>query len=234
MKNILSIFLMGITLTTTAQKDKMRPLITHSIGGSFQEFEGLNARLVNYTAFEPLKEYGGTLGLGWIKNYKGVIASGNVNLGSTMSGDRDKKSSAMRFYAFTFDLGYDVLKSDRLMLYPFVGVGYQKYQAVFYRDNTSVPFDSVLNSPATRNSISSVKFNNPFLVYRAGIGFSIRSPRHESKSIGIVAGYTGSFKEHAWRSNEDQLLSNAPIDKVSQFFVSLVLTSSPMFMKDHK
>ena len=206
------------------------PLITHSIGGSFQQFDGLNSRVAGYPQYKTLKDDGGTLGLGWIKNCKGLITSGNLNLGSTMSGDRDKRSSTVHNYGLSLDLGYDVLKNERIMLYPYAGIGFQKYQAIFYKDNSTVNFNDVLQDPLVRNSISSVKFNNSFLVYRLGAGVLFQSAKDASKSIGIVGGYAGSFKDRTWKSNEDQVLANAPIDKISQFFVSIVLTSSPMFM----
>ena len=232
MKATMSIFLLCIALSSVAQIDKKNmPRATFTVGGSFQQFDGLNSRVANFPQFKTLQDHGGTLGVGWIKDCKRLITSGNFTLGSSMSGDRDKKSSTLHYYSLTADIGYDVLKSQKIMLYPFGGVGYQKYQAIFYRDNSIVSFDEVLQSPTVRNSISSVKFNNPFLVYRAGLGISFQSPKDPSKSIGIKAGYAGSFKDHAWKSNEDQTLANAPIDKVSQFFVGLVLTSSPMHMK---
>jgi hypothetical protein len=121
------------------------------------------------------------------------------------------------------------VKDERITFYPFAGLGAQKYQALFYRDNSSINFDDVLASPAVQNSISSVKFNNGFLVYRLGFGFSLKSPKYPA-SIGVQAGYTGSFKKNAWRSNEGQTLRNAPEDRISQFYISLVLTNKPWMM----
>lgn len=234
MKIIISFFLLGFALSTNAQHNKkaqFQPLITHSIGGSFQQFDGLNSRVSTFPQYNQLKDYTPTLGLGWLKERKRFISGGNVSLGSSMSGDRDKKSSTIRYIAINADLGYDLLKSEKLMLYPLAGIGCQKYQAIFYKDNSAVAFNEVLQSTAVKNSISSVKFNNSFLIYRLGLGFSVQCPKHPSQSIGIQAGYSGSFKKHAWRSNENQLLGNAPEDKISQFFVGIVLTSKPMLMK---
>lgn len=233
MKIIISLFLLGMVLSSNAQDEKKTrvPQITHSIGGSFQQFDGLNSRVANFPKYKKLQDHGGTLGLGWIKERNQLLAIGTFTLGSTMSGDRDKKSSTLHYYGLTADIGYDVIKSERVMLYPLAGLGYQRYQAIFYKENSTIDFDDVLQSPVVRNSISSVKFNNSFLVYRLGFGVLLRSPKDPSKSIGIQAGYAGSFKDRAWKSNEDQTLDNAPVDKINQFFVGLVLTSKPMFMK---
>lgn len=207
------------------------PSITRSIGGSFQQFDGLNSRVANLPQYEQLKDYAATLGLGWFKEKNQLISNMGISIGSTMSGHRDEKSSTIRFIGFNADIGYDVLKNEKITLYPLVGLGFQKYQAKFYKDNSQVDFDDVLESPAVQNSIQSVKFNNSFFVYRAGLGVAFKSPKYPSNSIGLQAGYTGSFRKNEWRSNEDQTLNNAPSDRIGQIFVSLVLTSKPWMMK---
>jgi len=234
MKVIISILLLGISLSSNAQhgkKDKFLPLITRSVGGSFQQFDGLNSRVANLPQYKQLKDHAATLGLGWLKERNRIISGGGITIGSSMSGERDKKSSTIRYIGFNADLGYDLLKTEKIMLYPLAGLGFQKYQAIFYKDNSAVDFNDVLQSPAVQNSISSVKFNNSFLVYRLGFGISVKSSKYPSNSIGIQAGYTSSFKKHAWRSNENQVLGNAPEDKISQFYIGLVLTCKPWLMK---
>jgi len=234
MKTIISILLTAFVLSSQAQEHKMKdfiPAITRSIGGSFQQFDGLNSRIANVPQYEQLKDYSATLGLGWFKEKNQFISNMGLSIGSTMSGHRDEKSSTVRFINVNADIGYDVLKNDKVMLYPLAGLGFQKYQAKFYRDNTGVDFDDVLSTPAVRNSIQPVKFNNGFFVYRLGFGVALKSPKYPSSSIGLQAGYTGSFRKNEWRSNEDQALNNAPTDRISQFFVSLVLISKPWMMK---
>lgn len=234
MKTIIVLALVGFAISCDAQEYKKKdflPAITRSIGGSFQQFDGLNSRVANLPQYEQLKDYSATLGLGWFKEKNQFISNMGVSIGSTMSGHRDEKSSTVRFINVNADIGYDVLKSDKVMLYPLAGLGFQKYQAIFYKDNSNVDFDDVLESPAVQNSIQPVKFKNGFFVYRAGIGVALKSPKYPSSSIGLQAGYTGSFRKNEWRSNEDQVLNNAPEDRISQFFVSLVLISKPWMMK---
>jgi hypothetical protein len=237
MKLITCLLLLGISLSSIAQHHKEHdkkhdflPLITRSLGGSFQQFNSLNGRVAGLTQYKQLKDYTATLGLGWLKEQNRFISGAGITIGSSMSGDRDKKSSTIRYIGFNADLGYDLLKSEKIMLYPLAGLGLQKYQAIFFRDNSTVDFNNVLESPAVQNSISSIKFNNAFLVYRLGFGVSVKAPKYPSHSIGIQAGYTGSFKKHDWKSNENQVLNNSPEDRISQFYVSLVLTSKPWFM----
>ena len=233
MKVIISILLLGTALSANAQhhkKDKFMPMFTHSIGGSFQKFDGLNSRVAGLPQFKQLKDNTGTLGLGWLKEDKRVVTSGTINIGSSMSGHHDEKSSTIRYGTINLDLGYDLIKSERVMLYPFAGLGFQHYQAIFFKDNSGVAFDDVLQSATVKNNISSVRFNNSFFVYRLGLGFAVQSPKCPGSSIGLQAGFAGSFKNHAWKSNENQTLSNAPVDKINQFFAGIVFTSTPRFM----
>ena len=225
--------LLTITLSATAQnhkKDMVMPMSTLNIGGSFQKFDGLNSRVTGLPQFKSLKDNTVTLGLGWLKEEKKIVSSGNITVGSSISGDRDKKSSTIRYGTINLDLGYDLIKSEKIMLYPFAGLGYQRYQAIFFKDNTGVAFNDVLQSATVKNTISSVRFNNSFFVYRLGLGFAVSSAKCPGSSIGFQAGYAGSFKSRAWRSNENQTLGNAPVDKINQFFGSLVFISTPKFM----
>lgn len=234
MKFIISFFLLGMALSSNAQHSnsgKPMPSFTHGFGGSYQQFSGLNGRVANLSQFKQLKNYTATLGMGWLKEHKRVISAGNITLGSSMSGNRDEKSSTIRYAAISMDHGYDVIKSEKIMLYPFAGLGFQHYQAIFFKDNSGVAFDNVLQSSELKNSIGSVRFNNSFLVYRAGLGFAVQAPKCPGTSIGLQAGFTGSFKNHAWKSNENQTLGNAPVDKINQAFASIVFITTPKFMK---
>ena len=242
MKIVIFSFLMAIVLPSFAQQENDRfmhnktkmarylPSVTRSLGGSFQQFGELNARVANLPQYEHLKGYTPTLGLGWMKEKNRIISDMGLTLGSSMSRHRNEKSSTIRYIGFNANAGYDVLKNEKITLYPLAGIGFQAYQAIFYKDNSDVDFNDILSSPAIQNSTNPVKFNNRFWVYRAGAGVSFTSPKYPSSSIGLQAGYTGSFQKSAWRSKENQSLRNAPKDRISQFYISLILTSKPWMM----
>jgi len=213
--------------------EKYLPSLTRSIGVSFQQFDKLNGRVANLPQYASLKGYTATLGLGMMHEMNRVVSEMNINIGSSLSAHRDKKSSAVHAIGFNANMGYDVLNKRTVTLYPFVGLGYQMYQAVFYRDNTSVDFDDVLGTPGMQEAIGPKKFNNDFFVYHAGIGVQLKSARYPSNAIGLQAGYTGSFSKNAWRSKAGQTLRNAPRDGVSQFYFSLILSSAPWQMMMH-
>ncbi len=243
MKLIISATLVCLSVSCFAQdtkkerkfdKEKMgkiMPSMTRTAGVSFQSFDGLNSRVAGLPQYTPIKDHAFTLGMGWMKEMNRVVSDVGINIGSSLTRERDEQSSTIRHIGFNANIGYDVLKSEKVTLYPLVGLGAQAYQAVFYKDNSAVDFDDVLGSPTLQNNISPVKFNNKFLVYRAGFGVAFKSPKHPGSSIGLQAGYTGSFKKHAWKSSANQSLGNAPEDRISQFYVSLVMASMPWMMK---
>jgi hypothetical protein len=235
MKNILFLFLLAISLSGLAQEDKAHfefPDIMRSAGASFQQFDGLNSRIANFPQYKQVRDQTGTLQLGWFKEMHQFITICGLTLGSSLSGDRDKKSSVIRYYGLNADFGYDLMKSEKIILYPLAGIGFQKYQARFFKDNSQVNFDDLLQSPAVQNNVRPLDLKNLFLTYRFGLGISVKPPKCPFlSSIGLQAGYTASFKSREWKSSDDQALLNAPEDKLGQYYVLLVLTSKPWFMK---
>lgn len=232
MKKIFLLLLSAICLNAYAQRKKdhknFTPMVVKSIGVTFQEFETLNNRIIGgFSDYNALKDHIWTISLGSMNVMQNFISVVNVTGGSSLSGDRDKKSSDIRILSADLDLGYDVLPADRIMLFPLIGIGAETYHAIFRRDNSNVDFDDVLEFPAVQNGIRSVKFTNSFITYRAGLGVAFKSARHPG-FIGIKAGYVGSFKDNkAWKSSEYQDLENSPQDNVSRFHVSLIFGGMP-------
>jgi len=221
----------AISLGSFAQKDKKHwekvPMFsTVIIGASYQKFEGLNSRIAASPQYKELRDYMGTITLGSMMKKNNFISGLSLTGGSSLSGDRDKRSSALQFLAGQFTIGYDFIPGDKFMLYPIAGLGFEGYQAKFYKDNSGVNFNDVLNSSGTQNNIRPVKFTNKFTTYNLGLGFTVKSPKCNN-SIGIQAGYTGSFKDKGWKSSDNQELANAPVDKLSRFQVGLIFTGMP-------
>ena len=233
MKIIRVILLLAICNPCLAQEDKsyhLMPAPSIVIGGSFQKFDNLNSRVANFPQYKQLPSAMGTIELGWLKEHHRFISGAGIFIGSSMSGNRNEKSSSLRSMGVHAEIGYNLLDSKKVILYPLAGIGYEKYQAKFFIDNSAVDFNNVLQSPAVQNSIDPVSFRNSFFTYRLGMGISFRSPKYPSNSIGLQAGYVGSFSSNSWKSNDGQDLMNAPSDKLSKIYVGLVLTFSPWGM----
>lgn len=235
MKTVISVMLLFASVSVFAQDDKMEkmsmdfPQMSRAAGVSFQKFSGLDSRIANFPQYKELKHATGVLQLGWFKERNQFISQLNIMGGSSMSGDRDKRSSTIRYLGAAADFGFDVIKSDKVALFPLVGIGYQAYQARFFRDNSAVNFDDVLQSTTVQNNIKPLNLRNGFVNYRFGLGIAATSAKHHC-SIGVQGIYTGGFSEHAWRSSDDQILANAPSDKLSQIYAGLVFTCQPFFM----
>lgn len=225
MKSISLVLLSFLSLSLRAQEKKQEkmsmPIMIRAIGVSFQGFDGLNSRVKGLPQYETLKDHMFTISLGSMQVRKNFISQLSLTGGSSLSGDRDKKSSALRSYGGSFALGYDVIPSDRIMLYPLAGIGAEAYHAIFYKDNSAVNFNDVLLSSTVQNDIRSVKFTNSFFTYNVGLGFALKSPKGPG-IIGLQAGYSGSFKDKTWKSSENQVLNNAPSDDLGRFNISLV------------
>lgn len=236
MKFIFLSILTLLSLTSMAQNDKKKQghsgsmATVHGIGISFQQFSGLNSRIAAFPQYKGLRDYMGTISLGSRKVNKNFISDFTITGANSMSGNRNKKSSNLRSLAAGLSLGYDVIPSEKIMLYPMVGIGAEGFQAKFYKDNSGVNFNDVLNSPGTQNAIRAVKFTNSFATYNLGLGFSFK-PEKRSSSIGIQASYTGSFNSRSWKSSDRQELANAPEDRLSRFQVGLVFSGMPGFHK---
>jgi len=230
MKITLLAFLTMLTLSINAQNDKKMKwqagnmTSIHGIGVSFQQFSGLNSRVAGNPQFKTLRDYMGTISLGSRMVNKNFISDLTITGANSMSGNRSKKSSTLRSLAAGISLGYDLIPSEKFMLYPMVGIGIEGFQAKFYRDRSAVNFNDVLNNTNTQNAISSVKFTNAFATYNLGGGFSVK-PAKCNGTIGIQASYTGSFSSQAWKSSERQELANAPEDRLSRFNVGLVFSN---------
>ncbi len=234
MKKILLVIFSGICLSSYAQKKKTRDsttmLMTNGIGVSFQQFNELNKRIASFPQYKGLRDQMWTLTLGSMNVRKRFVSGLNVTGGSSLSGDRGKRSSALRFLSGGLDLGYDLIPSDRIMLFPLVGFGAETYRAIFHKDNSAVDFNDVLGSPITQNNIRSVKFTNSYFTYRLGLGFALKSP-NSNGSVGIQLGYIGSFTENSWKGQENQVLSRSPEDRLGRFQVSLLFGNKSNMMR---
>lgn len=227
MKTIsLLIFLLSFSMLANAQaakKKNVKRTLYHSHGISFQRFDNLNKRVAANSQFESLKSSTGTFEFGVITERNKLITGLCVNAGSSLSGNRNKKSSAINYWGLASDAGYNLLKSNRLSLYPFAGIGYEKYKVIFNKDISSVPFDSVLQNVYIQQQVQNISFTNSFFIYRLGIGINVTSKKHLQNSVGLQVGYTGSFSAYEWKINKSQTLFNSPDDNLSKIFTSIII-----------
>ncbi|HTL09591.1 MAG TPA: hypothetical protein VL307_15070 [Chitinophagaceae bacterium] len=225
----------GAALTSFGQdnnKTDKFPDMSRAIGVSFQRFHGLDSRIAGFPQYKELPKATGVIQLGMFSDKKQFVNQVNLSAGSSLSGHRDKRSTNLRYLGAAIDFGYDFIKDERVALYPLVGIGYQRYQARFFRDNSGINFNDVVNSPTLQNNIKSLDLTNGFLNYRLGLGIAAKSVKYQC-SIGLQAMYVRSFNDHAWRTSQYQTLANAPEDYLSQIYAGLVFTCKPFAMFKH-
>ena len=217
------VFFSTIINAQSNTKTVVKRYLFHSHGISFQNFGHLNNRIKAYPQYEQLKNTTGTLQFGIFTVYKKIVIGYSGNFGSSLSGDKNKKSSSINFSGAAIDFGYNIIKTDRVSLFPFAGLGYEKFKASFNKDISTIAFDSVLASNNVRQSTQGLEFTNAFAVYRLGFAAFITSKKHPQNSFGLHLGYTGSFKEKDWKINNVQSLFNSPTDKLSKIFASIII-----------
>lgn len=238
MKTIMFIALSIFSLSAMAQEktdrkakwDKMKsykPIMTRGIGVSFQNFDDLNHRIAGFPQFDGLKNRIWTLSAGSMHVMDNFVSQMTITAGSSLTGNPKERSSALRTIGGGIDIGYDVIPSKTVMVYPLVGLGAETYHAIFYRDVNAVPFDAVANSTTVQNSIRKTKFVNSAFTYRLGMGFSVKSPKDDG-TIGVQLGYVSGFHDERWKSAEYQNLSNAPHDVIKRFSISLIFSGGKM------
>jgi hypothetical protein len=218
-------YFLFISFTSDAQKSKeiKARYFYHSHGISFQKFDNLNQRIAAFPQFKQPKNSTGILEFGTFAERKRLITGFSINGGSSLTGDREKKSTATSFFGLSTDVGYNVLKGSRVSLYPFAGLGYETYKVKLNRDVSSIPFDSVLLSNTFQQRAENLVFNNSFLLYRLGVGMFVTSKKHTQNSVGLQVGYTGGFTSQEWKINKSQILMNSPADKLSKISVSVLI-----------
>ena len=210
-----------LVVAQTGKNPRVIRYFFHSHGISFQNFPNLNARIQSFPQYADLKKTTGTLEFGVITKRNKTLILYNFITGSSLSGNKEKKSTATKFIGGSIDLGYNFLEKNNLSIYPFIGLGIVKYNVLLRKDNSSIPFDSVLQNSIVQQNVVPLTFNNNFLAYKTGIGINLKSAKHFRNSAGLQMGYSGSFNESKWKVNSTQILTNSPKDILSKFFLQI-------------
>ena len=212
------------TIKATAQtKTPVKRYLFHSHGISFQKFNNLNSRIKAFPQYEQLKNTTGTLQFGIFTEYDKITVGYSGNFGSSLGGDKNKKSSKLGFAGGSIDVCYNIARTNRFTLSPYIGLGYEQFKASFNKDISTIAFDSVLASNNIRQTTEQLIFKNAFVVYRFGFGTFVSSARNPQNSIGLQIGYSGSFGEKDWKINSTQTLLNSPKDKLSKIAASILI-----------
>ncbi len=194
------------------------------IGGGHQTFTNLNKRIATMPQYEQVKGPQFNVALGMLNEEGRFLSDFSLNLASMLKGNDEKKSSTSSVFNFNINFGYNLLPaSKKIRLYPTAGVGFEYVRVRLNKDLSAIPFDSVMANPQWRLQTEPVNFSNTYFTYNAGLAIDFLSRNSRNSFAGFRAGYTGSFKSRSWRANDNQLLANAPADRVNRWYVMLTL-----------
>lgn len=226
MKQLLStLILMSFSIFAFGQKEnKSKPnrYLYHTHGISFQKFDNLNNRVTANPIYEPIKSNVGTFQFGFIGERNKVSYNTGITVGNSFSGKKETRSTSSRVFGYSLDIAYKVFAKNRFSIAPFAGIGLDNYTIKFNRDNSSVPFDSVLANANILQKTSPVVFHNTFFNYRAGLSFTYKSSKMPQNAVGLEAGYSGSFSKSDWKINSTQTLNSSPVDGLSKIYGQLI------------
>jgi hypothetical protein len=217
------------SLNCFGQKDSTRSTdddlhVYFGMGAFGQNFSNLSSRIATRPEYQSIRKTGANLSLGWFAQTDKVIVDFAFGFGSSFSGNADTRSTGMVNFNSSVKVGYNLSNNNAIRIYPFIGLGVDMYRVTFNKDVSAIPFDSVLQSTTWQQKTAPLSFTNTFIVYKAGLSVDFVSKKNNRISTGLRAGYTGSFGNRAWRINDNQLLSNAPKDNLSSWFVSIQFT----------
>jgi hypothetical protein len=226
MKRILLAALLIISITAQAQHHKKRPVgstasMYFGMGAAGQSFSQLNSRIAARPELQPLRKTQGMFYLGFAKERKNVLFDFNFGVGSSLSGDAERKSSNISMFTSSINIGYNFSNNKNIRVYPFIGIGGETFMAKFFRDVSAIPFDSVLQNTSWQQRTAPSKFTSNFFTYKLGFAVDFLNKNNPHYAIGLKVGYTGGFKDVSWRVNDNQVLANAPVDRLSGWFASI-------------
>lgn len=209
-----------------AQNKKATPVryISHAHGATYQNFPAINGSIAGSGNYKKPNPIIGTLNFGFITERNKSFFKYFLNGGNGFSGNKKTQSTTTKMLGLSVDFGYYVITKKQFAIYPIAGLGYDRYTLVLNKNNSTIPFDSVLQNPVTRQQTSPVKLSNTFLHYRIGAGIKINSVKHPRNSIGFDAGYGSSFTHNDWKINNTQTLAKSPDEKLSKYFAHILIS----------
>jgi hypothetical protein len=219
------LFVSALAFSQSQKNDSTTGFLYWGFGYQYQSFGNLSNRIGSRPEFEKPGSSMANIFLGINKENSGFIRDFQVHFSASTKGDDEKRNTSILGGGAAFTVGYNFSKKANFRIYPFVGVSGETYYAKFNRDISSISFDSILVSNTVQQRTEPVSFTNMFFCYQGGIAVDFINTKYRFlRSIGLRASYTGSFKSRNWRVNDNQLIANAPSDRIGQFNGSLLFS----------
>ncbi|NLG15835.1 MAG: hypothetical protein GX556_00735 [Fibrobacter sp.] len=152
-------------------------------GVSWIDVDDLNSRLDGLGLTE-FSSHNLTVGYGWDMIYDRILTGGQVEALLWRSNTDEGTKSTLWSGELVINAGFQVLSSDKMFLYPIVGLGLG--MTSLWVGAQQVPFGTALTTPANDNLYQFT------MVINLGAGFDYMLPTwkgHKSCIVGVRAGY---------------------------------------------
>jgi hypothetical protein len=198
-------------------------------GGGMRTVADAN-KVLNTQGLPGLSKYYAGFGFGGKTQFKRLLGTSEFLGTFSNQWESADKISALYSVTGTLNIGFDLIGSDRINLYPLVGIGGGLLN-LYVRDKekTFAQFSPGASTP--------LNLYQGTLLLNAGLGFDLISkPTFEGKSrtIGLRVGYQFDPTTKGTWKQDGVKVTNGPAPDLSGLYVKLLLGSSgPMKHKKH-
>jgi len=122
-----------------------------------------------------------------------------------------------------FSLGYVVLNSKGLLMYPLVSIGSNDLEIYIHQKDQTASFGTITGEPFRATALH---YNTKMLKFSVAGLYTVQGGKSEKGSaglmIGLVAGYQMSYKKGVWKYDNGSV-SGGPDFSNNGFFVQLMI-----------
>lgn len=197
------------------------------ISSNYYDFTNLNKKISQYNnLYENTPKFTFGLHYGIESNLPKSFTKLQFSLNANKKGNASKKNTSLLMLDFGYDFGYKIIDKNNFTVAPFLGAGINTAIVTFRKDLSAITIDSLFTSSTAQQYAESIKLKNSFFCLRSGIAFTFLDRKDQNPTASIVLGYNMSFKNSAWKYNDEQVLLNSPADKLNMFYISLQFCSA--------
>jgi hypothetical protein len=200
-----------------------------------QAFDNLNARLLKYYPKSiPQNTFG--ISFGGKSAFNQFLVQGDMSMAFGVNAERGRGFTNAFLVGINIDGGIFLTRPGAVRIYPFTGLALDVAGVSSKMRTDNINFDTVLSNPVVRENTRPINVTNFFVSWRGGLAIDFGNPKKANHpySFGIKAGYKQSFNTGRWVLEGDNTFTNAPSDKLQQWFATIVFYGPTEAVKKHR